>query len=554
MIKKFIKINPTLLRLYRYFFKYKWQLALAMVFMVMAASTSSLTATLLGKLTDIGFYQKEPWVIYGAPLALIGVTLLFAMSSIMSASIMASISQKVLKTIRLEMFDSMLHWPESEYLKHSTGSISAKFVNEASMALGGAAQSVIVLVRDVVQVIGLTAILFWHNWQLTIITLAVTPILVWILRKVANRVKRITAESQTKIGEMVSKVQEAYEFQRLVKITNSFEEENRRFHQINNRIRRLALKTIQMQSIGTPATQVTIMVAIATVVAYALIEVQQGLLTFGQFITFLSAMLLIKAPIQHLAGLNGSFAMIETAAKSIFDLIDSPREKDEGTIELKAKGEIKFENVSFTYPGSNKPVIENLNLTVGPGETLVIMGESGAGKSTIANLIPRLWEVSKGRILIDGIDIKDITLESLRRNIGLVSQESYQFNQTLKANLTYGLTDVEDNDLINVLSQVGLGELIEKSEQGLLLPVGERGRMLSGGQKQRLAIAYSLMKKTSIVLFDEPTSSLDAVSSLQVIKLINEVTDKSTKIIITHQKIDTGRNVNILKIDKITNV
>lgn len=535
MIRKFIKINPTLLRLYRYFFRYKWQLALAMVFMVMAASTSSLTATLLGKLTDIGFYQKEPWVIYGAPLALIGVTLLFAMSSIMSASLMASISQKVLKTIRLEMFDSMLHWPESEYLKHSTGSISAKFVNEASMALGGAAQSVIVLVRDVVQVIGLTAILFWHNWQLTIITLVVAPILVWILRKVANRVKRITAESQTKIGEMVSKVQEAYEFQRLVKISNAFDEENRRFHEINNRIRRLALKTIQMQSIGTPATQVTIMVAIAIVVAYALLEVQQGQLTFGQFITFLSAMLLIKAPIQHLAGLNGSFAMIETAAKSIFAVVDSPREKDDGTIALKAKGEIKFENVSFTYPGSNKPVIENLNLTVKPGETLVIMGESGVGKSTIANLIPRFWEISKGRILIDGIDIRDISLESLRRNISLVSQETYLFNQTLKDNLTYGLNEIEDNDLEAVLSQVGLGELVDRSDQSLRLPVGEGGSLLSGGQKQRLSIAYSLLKKAPILLFDEATSALDAKMNHQIADVIDQYCSGCTRIVITHK-------------------
>lgn len=547
MLKKYLDLNPTLLRLYRYFFAYTWQLAIAMVFMVLAASTSSLTATLLGKLTDIGFYQKEPWVIYGAPLALIGVTLLFAISSIMSASMMASISQKVLKTIRLEMFDSMLHWPESEYLKHSTGSISAKFVNEASMALGGAAQSVIVLVRDVVQVIGLTAILFWHNWQLTFITLIVAPILVWILRKVANRVKRITAESQEKIGEMVSKVQEAYEFQRLVKISNSYEEENQRFHQINNRIRRLALKTIQMQSIGTPATQVTIMVAIAIVVAYALVEVQQGLLTFGQFITFLSAMLLIKGPIQHLAGLNGSFAMIETAAKSIFDLVDAPREKDDGTIELKAKGEITFENVSFTYPGSNTPVIQNLSLTVKPGETLVIMGESGVGKSTIANLIPRFWEITQGRILIDGIDIRDITLTSLRKNMSLVSQETYLFNQTLKENLTYGLDGIDDEQLNMVLDQVGILELIKQSDQGLELRVGEGGSLLSGGQKQRLAIAYSLLKKSPIMLFDEATSALDAKLNKRIIEVIEEVARGSTKISITHKR-ENIRNINIIQI------
>lgn len=549
MLKKYLDLNPTLLRLYRYFFAYKWQLAIAMVFMVLAASTSSLTATLLGKLTDIGFYQKEPWVIYGGPLALIGVTLLFAISSIMSASMMASISQKVLKTIRLEMFDSMLHWPESEYLKHSTGSISAKFVNEASMALGGAAQSVIVFVRDVVQVIGLTAILFWHNWQLTFITLIVAPILVWILRKVANRVKRITAESQEKIGEMVSKVQEAYEFQRLVKISNSYDEENQRFHQINNRIRRLALKTIQMQSIGTPATQVTIMVAIAIVVAYALVEVQQGLLTFGQFITFLSAMLLIKGPIQHLAGLNGSFAMIETAAKSIFDLVDTTREKDEGTIELRrAKGEIRFENVSFAYPESNKLILKNINLTVKPGETLVIMGESGVGKSTIVNLIPRFWEITQGRILIDGIDIRDITLTSLRKNISLVSQETYLFKQTLKDNLTYGIQTIDDDGIRALVTHIGLDELVATSSQGLELKVGEGGNLLSGGQKQRLAIANSLLKKAPIILFDEATSALDSKMEHQISDYVETFCKDCSKITITHKQSVNKKEVKMLYI------
>ena len=170
MRKLLNRIAPSLWRLYAYFLDYKVTLVVATVFMVLSASTSSLTATLLGQLTDIGFYGKEAWVIYGAPLALIGVTLLYAISSILSAYLMAKISQRVLKGIRMEMFDSMLHWPEGEYLKHPTGTISAKFVNEASLALGGAAQSVIVLVRDVVQVIALLGVLFWYNWQLTLVT------------------------------------------------------------------------------------------------------------------------------------------------------------------------------------------------------------------------------------------------------------------------------------------------------------------------------------------------------------------------------------------------
>ena len=537
MRKLLNRIAPSLWRLYAYFLDYKVTLVVATVFMVLSASTSSLTATLLGQLTDIGFYGKEAWVIYGAPLALIGVTLLYAISSILSAYLMAKISQRVLKGIRMEMFDSMLHWPEGEYLKHPTGTISAKFVNEASLALGGAAQSVIVLVRDVVQVIALLGVLFWYNWQLTLVTCLVAPILVFVLRKVSKRVRRIVAENQNQVGQMVSRVQEAHESERLVKISQAYETENSQFDKINHRIRRLSLKTIQMQSIGTPLTQLLVMVAIAFVAGVALLEAQQGRLTFGDFITFLSAMLLIKAPIQHLAGLNATFAMVEAAAKSIFAVIDTECEKDTGTIELNnVKGDIVFENVTFQYPDTEKPVLQNFNLHISPGEKYTLRGESGAGKTTLVNLIPRFWDVTEGRILIDGIDIRDMTLSSLRKQIAMVSQEVFLFNRSIYANITYGADNPTEEALTEALDAARLKDLIGTMLEGLKQGVGESGQALSGGQKQRVGIARALLQKSSIVIFDEATSALDAENEQTIQRAVEELIKGKTAISISHKE------------------
>ena len=450
---------------------------------------------------------------------------------------MAKISQRVLKGIRMEMFDSMLHWPEGEYLKHPTGTISAKFVNEASLALGGAAQSVIVLVRDVVQVIALLGVLFWYNWQLTLVTCLVAPILVFVLRKVSKRVRRIVAENQNQVGQMVSRVQEAHESERLVKISQAYETENSQFDKINHRIRRLSLKTIQMQSIGTPLTQLLVMVAIAFVVGVALLEAQQGRLTFGDFITFLSAMLLIKAPIQHLAGLNATFAMVEAAAKSIFAVIDTECEKDTGTIELNnVKGDIVFENVTFQYPDTEKPVLQNFNLHISPGEKYTLRGESGAGKTTLVNLIPRFWDVTEGRILIDGIDIRDMTLSSLRKQIAMVSQEVFLFNRSIYANITYGADNPTEEALTEALDAARLKDLIGTMLEGLKQGVGESGQALSGGQKQRVGIARALLQKSSIVIFDEATSALDAENEQTIQRAVEELIKGKTAISISHKE------------------
>ena len=531
------KVDPDLRRLYRYFLPHKWRLAVAVVFLMGAASMSSVTATLLGKMTDIGFYHQEGWNIYAAPLALIGVTLGFAICTVMSTVLMAKVSQAVLVKLRMQLFESILHWPDAEYQRNTTGRISSKFVNEATMALSGAAQSFIVLVRDSIQVVALLSVLFWHDWQLTLVTFVIIPGLALTLRTISRRIRKIVRESQETLGKMISRVQETYEAERLVKVSNTYDFEEKRFAEVNEHIFKLTLKNIKMTAVTTPVTQMLTMVAIACVVGMALYEAQKGLLTIGEFITFLSALLLMKAPIQHLSGLNGTFASISVAAKSFFDTIDAEREKDDGP-DLLIKpggGTVTFENVTVVYPGKDAPTLKSFSLEIKQGERVALVGQSGSGKTTLVNLIARFLEPSEGRILIDGQDISKVSHRSLRRQMAFVTQDVVLFDSTLKDNLTYGLGNVTECDIQKALEVASLTELVQALPEGLETRVGEGGNMLSGGQKQRVSIARAFLKNAPILIMDEATSALDSKTEQQVVKAMNRLREGRTCITVAHR-------------------
>lgn len=531
------KVDPDLRRLYRYFLPHKWRLAVAVVFLMGSASMSSVTATLLGKMTDIGFYHQEGWNIYAAPLALIGVTLGFAICTVMSTVLMAKVSQAVLVKLRMQLFESILHWPDAEYQRNTTGRISSKFVNEATMALSGAAQSFIVLVRDSIQVVALLSVLFWHDWQLTLVTFVIIPGFALTLRTISRRIRKIVRESQETLGKMISRVQETYEAERLVKVSNTYDFEEKRFAEVNEHIFKLTLKNIKMTAVTTPVTQMLTMVAIACVVGMALYEAQKGLLTIGEFITFLSALLLMKAPIQHLSGLNGTFASISVAAKSIFDTIDAEREKDDGPDLLiqPGGGTVTFENVTVVYPGKDVPTLKSFSLEIKQGERVALVGQSGSGKTTLVNLIARFLEPSEGRILIDGQDISTVSHRSLRRQMAFVTQDVVLFDSTLKYNLTYGLGNVAECDIQKALEVASLTELVQALPEGLETRVGEGGNMLSGGQKQRVSIARAFLKNAPILIMDEATSALDSKTEQQVVEAMNRLREGRTCITVAHR-------------------
>ncbi len=537
-------MDKNVLRFLGYMKKEKWKMVFALLFMVLSGATSSMLASLLGNLTDIGFYQKESWVIYAAPLGLIGVAILHGGSMFGSGYLLAIVSQRTLAAIRSEMFANIMRWPTSSYIQNSCGLLSTKFVMEANAMMTNAARYAIRLFRDIIQVIALVLTLIYHSWQLSLIILVLGPAIYWVLKKIAQLMKEVMANSQRSIAHLMVEAQEGYHAQNLIKLYNNYDGANKKFNQLNRIIKKLALKMIAIGSLGDPLTQVVAMIAVAGVMTVAMIQVQAGLMTLGGFITFLTALLLLVPPLRNIANMNTTLVMMSVATSSIFDTIDSAEEKDDGAIVLeKIKGNIEFIDVTLTYPGRDAPAVQSFNLNVKAGDHIALVGASGSGKTTLINMIPRFWLPTEGQITVDGHDYTQLKLDSLRRGIAIVSQNVFLFNDTIRYNLTYGLGDVSEDRIAQALEMAALTDFVASLPEGLETIVGEAGSKLSGGQKQRLSIARALLKDAPILILDEATSALDSESEHHIQEAIEKLMVGRTCFTVAH-RLSTIKNAD----------
>ena len=529
--------NPYMMRLFRYLPPYKWLIIGAAVAMVVSGGASSLIALVLGKLTDMGFYDKDPSVIYWAPIALIGISIIHGGSQYLSQFLLVRVSQNVLIKVRTLMFDRVLHWDNHLIQENKCARIQAKFINEASTALGNAASIMTTIIRDSIQIVSLVCVLIYHNWRLTLLTFVVAPLLAILLRWVNKRIKRLTTQTQNIFGQLIGTLQESYEGQRVVKIYNGYDYETKRFFEVNNTLRNLLLRTQRVKAAATPLTQLITMSAVSVVVVVALLQAQSGSLTMGEFTTFLSAMLLLMPPIRHLSTLNGSTAAMTAAAESLFQTIDAEPEKDPGTRELvDYQGAVRFEDVGFTYPGQEKPAVENFTLDVKPGEMIALVGSSGSGKSTLINMIPRFWAPTKGEIYFDDVPQRELTLASLRSQIALVSQEVIIFDDTIAGNIAYGCKDKVTREQIERAAEAAaLTDWLTTLPDGLDTQVGNAGNRLSGGQRQRISIARAFLKDAKILLLDEATSALDAESERYIQESLKSLMKGRTSFVVAHR-------------------
>lgn len=424
------------------------------------------------------------------------------------------------------------------------------------------------IIRDSLQIVCLVCVLIYHNWRLTLLTFVVAPLLAILLRWVNKRVKRFTTQTQNVFGQLIGTLQESYEGQRVVKIYDGYEYETKRFFKVNNTLKDLSLRTQRVKAAATPLTQLISMSAVSVVVVVALLQAQSGSLTMGEFTTFLSAMLLLMPPIRHLSTLNGSTAAMTAAAESLFQTIDAEPEKDPGTRELvNYQGAVRFENVGFTYPGQDKPAVENFTLDVKPGEMIAFVGSSGSGKSTLINMIPRFWAPTKGEIYFDDVPQSELTLASLRSQIALVSQEVIIFDDTIAGNIAYGCKDKVTREQIERAAEAAaLTDWLATLPDGLDTQVGNAGNRLSGGQRQRISIARAFLKDAKILLLDEATSALDAESeryiqeslkslmrgrtSFVVAHRLSTIRDADRIVVMNHGKVhETGTHSELLKLD-----
>lgn len=527
----------SMMRLARYLPPFKWHIAGAIAAMAAGGGASSLIALILGKLTDMSFYGKDPLTVYLAPLALIGISILHGGSRYLSSYLLVRVSQSVLLEVRTMLFSRMLRWSDKTFMEHRNSELQAKFVNEASNALTRAAGVLTTMVRDSIQIVCLVAVLIWHNWMLTLVSFVVAPLLAIVIRWVNRRIKSLTRRQQLTFGELIGTVLEAYNGERVVKIYDGYEYENDRFREVNEKIRTLSLRQQRVSAAGMPLLQLITMIGVSFVVVFALMQAQSGALTIGEFTTFLAAMLLLMPPIRHLSDLSGSTATMIAAADSLFETIDEIPEEDPGTRELKeCRGAVRFEDVSFTYPGKETPAVKNFTLDVKPGEMIALVGSSGSGKSTLVNLIPRFWAATEGEIYFDGIPQSELTLRSLRDQIALVSQDVVIFDDTIAGNIAYGaMRNASREEIERVVEAAALTEFVESLPDGLDTRVGAAGNELSGGQRQRISIARAFLKNAPILLLDEATSALDTESERHIQRSLDSLLVGRTAFVVAHR-------------------
>lgn len=530
------KLNPSLLRLVGYLKPHKGKLLLSVFFMIGAGAASSLIAKLLGMLTDVGFYDQEAWIITAAPIALILISVLHGGSMFMSNYLLGKTSQSVLVKLRGEIFHKLLRWPAEAYQKNSTGNVTSKFIFEANVALSNASKSCIILVRDSVQVLALTCVLVWNNWMLAIVSLVIAPMIIMLLRWINRRMKKIMETCQASFASILERVKEIYEGHRLIKLSDAYGVESERFKQINDGVSRMMIDMTKVTSMGTPITQVIFMSGVAVVLAFAMFQISEGQITMGDFVTFLAALLLLMPPLRNLAGVNSGFVMMAVAAESIFNTLDDKDEPDEGKTELSTcRGDVVFEHVTLRYPNAERDAVHDFNLEVKAGDCVALVGLSGSGKSTLVHMIPRFWNPTEGRILIDGVDAQDLTLESLRRHIAIVSQDVILFDDTIRNNIMYGTPEATEEAVWRAVEAAALTDFVKSLPQGLDTPVGEAGGQLSGGQKQRISIARAFLRNTPILILDEATSALDSESEEKIKGALMTLMKGRTTFMVAHR-------------------
>jgi len=524
---------------------------LSIVGMVVTAATEPAFPALLKPLLDGSFVSKEGGLLEWLPALIVGLFLVRGVASYASDYAIGWVANKVVMDLRNAMFAKLVRLPTYYYDTHTSGSLVSKFTFDVLQLTGAATSVVSVLFRDSLTIIALLAYLFYLNWQLTLVALLVGPPAVAITRGFSVRLRTMSRAEQAAMGDLNHALEESIGCHRVVKVFGGQEYEAKRFDFGANKVRRFNMKMTSAAAANVPLVQIVVSIALALIIYLAVRQAAASQATVGDFVSFLSALLLIFQPMKRLTGVNQSLQRGLAAAENVFRLIDEKSESDSGTRDIpRAKGEIEFRQVEFTYPGAARPAIDRVSFSVHVGETVALVGSSGAGKSTLANLLPRFYAPDSGEILLDGVDIATLKLPSLRANIALVSQDIVLFNDTVAANIAYGrLAGTSEADIVRAAEAAHAMQFIREMSEGLATVIGENGVRLSGGQRQRLAIARAFLKNAPVLILDEATSALDSESERHVQEALETLMEGRTTLVIAHRLSTIERADRIVVLD-----
>ncbi|MFM7760559.1 MAG: lipid A export permease/ATP-binding protein MsbA [Burkholderiaceae bacterium] len=551
-----MKFSRSLQRLLVLLAPYKARIVVAFIATAITAATEPTVAALMKELLDNGFV-KAGFPIWVAPVFVVGIFLVRGMATFTAAYLMAWVSGRMAAQLRQQMFNGLLQVPIGFHDKHATGHVLNTMMIEVMQVLDLLRSTMVVLIRDSLTIIGLIGYLFWLNWKLTLITLALVPLVTIAVRLTAKRLKRLIRESQQLNGELMQTIDETVRARHVIKIFGGQQYESTRFAQRADRLRGFILRQESTAATTEPITQLLNAISVAVIITIALMQAGDGQMTVGGFTSFIIAMLLILTPMKHLANISAPIQRSLAACERVFGMMDEAIERTGGiVISGRANGHLSFQKVGFTYPDASDAALVDVSLDIAPGETVALVGLSGGGKSTLVNLVPEFHPLSAGQIRLDGTQIAQIDLVSLRAQIAMVSQHVVLFDDTIAANIAYGDPSPDLHRINGAIRAAHLDDVIAGLPEGIQTVIGDNGMRLSGGQRQRLAIARAIYKDAPVLILDEATSALDSESERAVQQALESLMKGRTTLVIAHRlsTIERADRIAVLEHGRIVEI
>jgi subfamily B ATP-binding cassette protein MsbA len=509
--------------------------------MIIVSATTAINAWMMQPVLDDIFIKKDERLILIIPLVILLIAILKGFSSYFQSILMSFIGYKIVADLQNDMFRTLLKCDISYFSKTNSGTLISRFLADVGALSRGVHNVVINIIKDFFTLIFLVGVLFYHNSNLALISLFVFPVAIYPISRIGKRLRKISKSTQIGFGILTKRLSESLQGIKTIKSFNAeFIEQNKVEKEVDN-IFQLTYKSSKVNSISRPLMETLGGLAIAIIIYVGGSQVISGTTTPGTFFSFLTALLMAYQPIKSLASLNATLQMAMASAERIFDIIDSKPNIVESSLtqdnllKKNSSYDIKILNVSFSYPDDEKNILKDINIEIKKGEKIALVGYSGAGKTTLLNLLPRFYDVKKGKIFIEDVNIKDLSFNFLREHFSLVSQDIVLFDDTLKYNVCYGLSGISEKQILGACKKANCDEFIKKFPKGLNEIIGEKGVKLSGGQKQRIAIARAFLKNSPFLLLDEATSSLDSRSERKIQKSLTDLMKNKTSLVIAHR-------------------
>jgi subfamily B ATP-binding cassette protein MsbA len=508
--------------------------------------------SLLKPLLDEGFGQAESNFLKTLPFIILGLMFLRGLSGFVSSYCLSWVSGNVVMLMRRRIFNQFMHMPVSFFDRESTGGLLSRITYDTEQVAGATSKALVSIVREGASIVGLLVLMFWNSWQLSLVLLVVAPIVALGIRVVSKRFRKISKNMQTTMGHVTASAEQMLKGHKVVLSYGGQDVETKRFETVSNKMRQQTMKLVSAQSIANPVIQMIASMALVAVLYLASFDSVRDQLTPGTFTVIFSAMFGLMRPLKALTNVTSDFQRGMAASQTLFQLMALETETDNGKFETdKVRGEIAVKDVTFTYQGKEKPALSHVSFTIPQGKTVALVGRSGSGKSTIANLFTRFYDVDSGSITLDDHDIRDYKLTNLRQHFALVSQNVHLFNDTIANNIAYAAEGDFTREQIEEAARLAHAmDFIQNMEDGLDTMIGENGASLSGGQRQRIAIARALLRDAPVLILDEATSALDTESERAIQAALDELQKNKTVLVIAHRLSTIEQADEILVVDE----